>query len=450
MVLDKHVRLYHDLVISLKARLEQETCDAEEEDDASNREEQEKLVELEESLASSGGGGGGHGRAESTTISAAGLDTASLLSDTPSSAQVVWAGGACGALSYESVDELRVAVQSLQRLHAELQAETRSLTARIEESRAAVESEKDGGSGGIDRDPVVSCLLGAAETWMSLTISQQAQPQEEGRERWDGGGGGVDSCLLALPASTTTRESPTCRRSVADGENTHNSGSGRRGRSQSGRKDRRKIPIIDSGTNKAGKIVTARGSAKSGAGGSAQQGVPHREQDRVDWRPSSFSETVQNSGGGGALAMATKTPLRCRELFYHLVDAFREYQTTTAANTSRGVGGDESVDGNEQGKAALLGANPSTAAAAAAVVSAAVPEDDGNGVADTLPPIGALPSGGGGGGGSGVPASDTLSVSVRTLCDFGPPERRSVSTQTIAKVGGNLTMHFSRDALLRE
>ena len=37
-----------------------------------------------------------------------------MASDTASGAQVVWAGGACGALVYESVDELRVAVDSLQ------------------------------------------------------------------------------------------------------------------------------------------------------------------------------------------------------------------------------------------------------------------------------------------------------------------------------------------------
>lgn len=429
--MDKHVRLYHDLVISLKARLEQETCDAEEEDDASNREEQERLVELEETLASSSGGGGGGG-------GAAGLDTASLLSDTPPGAQVIWAGGACGALSYESVDELRVAVQSLQRLHAELQAETKSLTARIEESRAAVAAaEASGGSSGGDRNPVVSCLLEAAETWMSLMASRPADTPKDEAERGNGAGrgGGGDSCGLALPASTTTRERATFRRSASDGDNTRSSG--RRGRSQTGRKDRRNIPIIDSSTSKGGSMVTAMGVATPGTGQGGRQGPPHQERDRSDGKTSAPSGGVRKCGGGGALAMATKTPLRRRELFYHLVDAFREYQKTTAANVAAGVGGSEVVCGNARGQRTLLESNPSTSATVAnAAAAESAPGYGGGGCnGGALPPIGASHGGDCGGSGGGGPVSDNLSVSVRTLCDFGPPERRSVWTQTVAKVG---------------
>lgn len=126
VVLGKRVRLYHDLVIGLKARLEQETSAA---DGAKSSNKEQDLAELEKCLArrggnngtrtssttsSSGGGGGVGGAGEREESSSVGLDSTSMASDTASGAQVVWAGGACGALVYESVDELRVAVDSLQ------------------------------------------------------------------------------------------------------------------------------------------------------------------------------------------------------------------------------------------------------------------------------------------------------------------------------------------------
>lgn len=105
MVLGKRVQLYHDLVIDLKAQLEEEA--------AVDEHEEQELAQLEESLASGagagdGGGPGGEGRG------GAGLDNVSLASEATSGAQVTWAGGACGGLVYESVGELRVAVESLQ------------------------------------------------------------------------------------------------------------------------------------------------------------------------------------------------------------------------------------------------------------------------------------------------------------------------------------------------
>lgn len=93
MVLGKRVGLYHNLVIGLKTQLEQEA--------AVNELEEQELADLEGSLAS------GSGRAGA-------LETMSLMSDATPGAQVVWAGGACDGLVYESVDELRVAVESLQ------------------------------------------------------------------------------------------------------------------------------------------------------------------------------------------------------------------------------------------------------------------------------------------------------------------------------------------------
>lgn len=90
----------------MKAQLEQEVT--------VDKDEEQELADLEESLAGSGdgagsGAGSGVGRTHGGT-----LDTMSLTSDETPGAQVVWAGGACGGLVYESVDELRVAVESLQ------------------------------------------------------------------------------------------------------------------------------------------------------------------------------------------------------------------------------------------------------------------------------------------------------------------------------------------------
>ncbi|CAN0502017.1 unnamed protein product, partial [Ectocarpus sp. 8 AP-2014] len=256
-VLHKRVRLYHDLVISLKAHLEQEACDDDaEDDDVSDGQE---LAELEESLASGGGGGGGIRKAaDDTTVSC--LDTLSSTSDTPSSAQVIWAGGACGALAYESVDELRVAVESLQRLHAELREEASRLTARIGEavdSAPAVGTEE--GRGRDTEDPVVSCLLEAAEEWMAAALaSRPARPGEE-RGRIGGGGGNEEEGppVLLLPASASRRA-----RSVRGSPGDH-SGATTPNNNITGAIDRRYN--LRSGSGKRGKTADSSRSGKRGA-----------------------------------------------------------------------------------------------------------------------------------------------------------------------------------------
>eukprot|EP00903_Cladosiphon_okamuranus_P009818 g9331.t1 len=383
-VLEKHVRLYHDLVISLKARLEQEACDA-----ADGIIEEQELAELEESLASGvggcggGGNGDGSGGGDKTAVSA--LDTVSLTSDTPPGAQTIWAGGACGALAYESVDELRVAVESLQRLHSELQEEARKLTKRIDESRAADATARtagDSGSGSDESDPVVSCLLNAAETWVMQSQTTRIPGGEETQDR-GGGGSNSASLLLALPAS-------------AGGPRDTNS-SGGRGSLQSDRRNRRKTP---------GSRDSSRSKRAKAAG---EQDEPGPQQ-----APFVGGEEI---GGGDTLAAATKTPLRRRELFYHLVDAFREYQTRGTDRSSTAESGGAGVD--EVGLANRKNRDEG---------------GGGGGRGSGLPPI-RVSSGDGGGGGdcAGASASDNFSVSVRTLRDFGPPECRNASTQTVAK-----------------
>ena len=111
-------------MIGLKARLEQETSAA---DGHNSTSKQQDLAQIEECLASGDGGscssvGAGAGWGEGKEGSSAGLDTTSIASDTAPGAEVVWAGGACGALVYESVDELRVAVDSLQVLTSQYAA----------------------------------------------------------------------------------------------------------------------------------------------------------------------------------------------------------------------------------------------------------------------------------------------------------------------------------------
>lgn len=329
------------------------------------------------------------------------FDTMSLSSDTTPGAQVVWAGGACGGLVYESVDELHVAVESLRRLHAELQEEAETLTARVEESRAAEAAARTagGGSSSDSGDPVVCRLLSAAETWMMLS---RTAVLGEGQAQDRGGGESSSSLSLALPAS-------------AGGPCDSNSGRG--GSPQSGLRNRRKTPGSGSSRSKKGKAAGGRIGTASGRGGGAPE-----EQDQPG--PQQASVVGRDGSSGGTLAAATKTPLQRRELFYHLVDDFRDYQTggrsqqrTAAVTGGAGVDGEESV--NQRTRA------------------------EGNGGGSELPPIGVSSVGGDGGGGggggdcAGASASDNYSVSVRTLCDFGPPECRNASTQTIAKVGAN-------------
>lgn len=396
VVLDRHVRLYHNLVINLKARLEQEACDAEE---ADNKEQE--LAELEESLASGGGGIG--------DSAVPGLDTISLISDTPPGAQIVWAGGACGALAYESVDELRVAVESLQRLHAELQEEARHLTARVEESKAAGAASRMPGSGDdADRDPIVSCLVGAAEAWMAL--SRMTRPGE--RERHDGAEGDA-SYLARLPGTAPLH---------CDGDKDGgSSNSGRRGSLLSGRSDRRSTSGRDTGSSKRGRAVSARKAQTPGRGERGPRGLM-LEQSQTSLQQSSSAGWVGN--GGGTLEAATNTPARRRELFYHLVDAFREYQTRRRSQQSAvGIGG---ADGEQR----LVGGGERVEGSASVTGSTVAAGAEGGG--GELPPISASC----GGGGATASASD-FSVSVRTLCDLGPPDCRDVSTQTVAKVGGS-------------
>lgn len=364
-----------------------------------------------------------------------GLDTMSLTSDTPPGAQVIWAGGACGALAYESVGELRVAVESLQRLHAELQEETRNLTARVEESRAADAAGRSSGD-----DPLASYLLEAAGAWM-VTLQTTAPGDEQPEKQEDLGRSG-GSGLLMLPASVGGHRSS--RHLSCDGNNYHNhavNDGWRRSLHSKGKRTNLRTPSGGSGI-KEGKIGVARRWSNTGTGGRGQRGLP-LPQDEVDLLPSSSSTMEFN--GGGALAAATTSSVRRRELFYHLVDAFRDYQTTEMAQQTNeavddgaGVDGEGLAGGGERGKGRIPGVGSSTAAAAGDGAEGGV--GIGGNIGDQFPPIGVLCGGGGresGFGGGGTSASDNISLSVRTLCDFGPPECRSVSTQTIAKVGGH-------------
>ncbi|CAN0299097.1 unnamed protein product, partial [Ectocarpus sp. 12 AP-2014] len=423
-VLHKRVRLYHDLVISLKARLEQEACDDDaEDDDVSDGQE---LAELEESLASSGGGGGGVRKAaDDTTVSC--LETLSSTSDTPSSAQVIWAGGACGALAYESVDELRVAVESLQRLHAELREEASRLTARIEEAADCAPAAGTEGDRGRDtEDPVVSCLLQAVEEWMAEALaSRPAGPGEE-RGRIGGGGGGNEEegpPVLLLNAPVSRRE-----HSVRGSPGDH-SGASNPINDNTGAIDRRYN--LRSGSTNRGKTTDSSRSGKRGSVATARRGSALANQ-RTKQSPSPSPCSPPSGGGGGggrdggALATATKTPRRRRELFYHLVDAFREYQrrriSQHVGDGAVGVDSARLPGGEGWGQKGVPGTGTTTAEAGG-------PDGGGSNASTDFPSVGASF----GDGGDPHSASDGLSASVRTLCDFGPPDCHSVSTQTVAK-----------------
>ena len=241
------------------------------------------------------------------------------------------------------------------------------------------------GAGSDDRDPVVSCLLNAAEAWMMLsrtaTLGKEKVPDRSGNA----------SLLLATPASAAGQSDTS---------------SGRRGSVQSGRRSRRKTrgSSRSSSNSKRGEWV---GTASGRRGGAPE------EQDQPAFQQAS-SGGGEGGGGGRPLAAATATPLRRRELFYHLVDAFRDYQTRRRTQQSTTASGGTVVD--EQG------------------VLSREKRAEGNGGGSGLPLIGTS-CGGGGGDSAAASVSDNFSVSVRTLCDFGPPECRNASTQTIAKVG---------------
>ncbi|CAM9952650.1 unnamed protein product, partial [Ectocarpus fasciculatus] len=430
VVLHKRVRLYHDLVISLKARLEQEACDDDAEDDDIS--DGQELADLEESLASSGGGG--HRRAaDDTTVSC--LETLSSTSDTPPSAQVVWAGGACGALAYESVDELRVAVESLQRLHAELREEARGLTARIDEAVDTAPAAGTEGDGGREtEDPVVSCLLEAAEEWTATALA--SRPARPGKEPGGICGGGKEEGppMLLLPSSASGRALSVRGlpgdHSGATNNNSNNNNTGANGHRynlRSGGGNRGKTAGSKSGSGSRGKTTDSSRSGKRGSVATARGGSTLANQQRQQ-SPSPSPCAARTGGGrdGGALATATKTPLRRRELFYHLVDAFREYQTRRTGqhvgDGAVGVDSDRLPDGKERGRKGATETGTTTAEAGGL-------DGGGSSVSTEFPPVGVSF----GDGGDLHSASDGLSASVRTLCDFGPPDCHSVSTQTVAK-----------------
>lgn len=264
-----------------------------------------------------------------------------------------------------------------QHLHADLQDEARNLRARADRAQAA-DSRL-----GASEDPLVTCLLGAAEAWMD-----RSRPEDEGDDGSHFRVGSARPGADGIPTASRRRTNSRSRRATT---------AGARGKA----------------VNKG-----RRGLSMTGIGGSRRSQELKRDR----------RELAKPKGEpGGELAAATATSPRRRELFYSLVDAFRDYKARASQ-----VSGVAAVDVSARTTDGEL------AKETKCILGAGLTES-GEGGGDGLLPTTAVPVDGGGGGGGycmGSLASDRSSASVRTLCVFGPPERCSVSTQTIAKVGG--------------
>ena len=273
-------------------------------------------------------------------------------------------------------------------MHADLREEATSLTARAEEAKATKARLA------ATEDPLVNCLLKAAETW----AARPRQPEET-----------ENTSILALPGSGSASGSKGSDAvwNPADRRSPQQRKSRNRGRSTTVRSRRGRRRAV----NKFGEPCANH------AGGVGAVVQPLGQED-----PRGHGATVADGGGsGGPLAAAATTPFRRRELFADLVDAFRQYQADRRrAKLVASESGSQSVAGasSDQEKESSPGLRPKAG-------------DEAGG--DDLPPIGVL-----GGGGSGfvgaVSVSDRSCASARTLCDFGPTECRSASTQTVAKV----------------
>lgn len=261
----------------------------------------------------------------------------------------------------------------IQRMHAELQEEAMDLTARVEEMGAVNARHQKATT-----DPLTDYLLESATAWMSRL---KLKPAAEKGEADTG------SFVPTDPVGSEWKSTSNNRSK----------------RFMSHR-------VVKAGTlEKAGRYF---------GGLRTIHGLAYESQ--LELGQQELSAVTHLGSEAGALAEATGTPLCRRQLFYHLVDAFREYQARARQADSEMAGGKKSVHG--AGSAA-----------------------EGEGDENELPPEFDAPAekmsstGRGGideGFYGGASASDISSVSVRTLRDFGAPELRSVSTQTVAKVGG--------------
>lgn len=363
-----------------------------------------------------------------------------------------------------------------QRLHAELQEEDKKLTERV--TRAHTENDRLRA-----RDNPVACwLLTATEEWMRMVSQSRswsqsrlksATPDHDSQEQAGGAikvkndedGSSLDYLGQLSGITSKCSDSTTlgCEASYTIGSNrtSNNSVRSRRIKVPSRRNVHHKRSHGKGADSNEAKNASAPpasmdrsirrdlGSLASPGEESRQRRV--REGKELDTVP---HEITRGTSEGGPLLLAAATPTQRRDLFYHLVDAFRDFQTRTSRRNKASVHGNADagsaaahddqedaqmrVNSNDQ----VLSCMPGSAAVAK-VADAGERSGDG-----TLPQIsvgrpcakaistGSKYVGGNDGGGcvGGASASDLSSASVRTLRDFGPAEHRSASTQTVAKV----------------
>lgn len=364
-------------------------------------------------------------------------------------------------------------------LHLELKQEAQKTAARVEQATAAAATES-ARFGQNAADPLVVCLLETTEQWM----------QAAGCMPTEAGAAAPTPTQEVPPPPTTTSsaeavaafESPefSCeaselgfpkgigRRSTAKAGGSIIQSFVEGSRSGSPRKRRAVVHHHDeNGKVGHGRAAVVRTITSSGLerGNDGQRGRRRRRaercgettRERKDAPPTSSS--LLGSGHNMTTAAATSAEQR-RELFYALVDALRNCQLQKAQRSRRDAaaaaaaaggtasGGEENAGSTEEDKVSDLSEealHPKPVQQAGVHAGSAC---SGGGELTAI----AKPCGNGGGGmmsaslgvsgdrgGAGLcgegSTSDLSSVSVRTLYEFGVPELRSASTQTIAKVG---------------
>lgn len=349
----------------------------------------------------------------------------------------------------------------------ELKQEAQQASARVEQSTAAAatESATFGPNAG---DPLVACLLETADKWMvaaglmpvrSGTAAAAVTPMQEAAPAR------AKAPLEAVPPFKSPQLS--CRASelgfpkeVGGGNNSAMNGRGdfiqsiaegsiNSSSSSGGGSPRKRRTVIH---HEQGKVEHGRRGRERGR---REERCRETRRERKD-RPTTSASLSGSDGQMTPTAAVAICSEQRRQLFYALVDALRNFQMNKVERSRRdagsapaAVGGGEENAGSTEDKASKP---PENALDPERVQATCVHKGNSAcGEGEESPAI-VKPCGigeemsmsvslgiGGGRGDIGLygegSTSDLSSVSVKTLHEFGPPELRSVSTQTIAKVG---------------
>lgn len=346
------------------------------------------------------------------------LRTMSLASDTSPGVQDDSLDGFFGGLAYESADELRVATKSLkvkhaialmntsintkkmlnkfehgrlgiftvsstlspcfiQHLHQELQGEAQHLTVCTDKENAARDASKG------DDDPLVVVLLDATQKWVSLSKSNVEDREGEIEEE------NKASLVSRMDSDNSGKGLGRQRRNVG--------GSGR---------------IVHDRVSNRNSPETPKAEMEQ----TIRRGLTHERVGSTAWPVDS-----------GPLAKLIASPLLCRELFYNLVEAFRDYQTKSRPANEATVENSDTKNCPD-GTLVKTSVTDGTSVRGIGESLTHVSRDTQNDAAFHTHVREEC---------SRASMSDLSSVSVCTLGELGSLERRNASTQTVLKVDVN-------------